>query len=108
MSKPLNKEILADFCVELVNRKSEILLQALELLERLRTNTSDSLLRIPAELTELLNGEENFEKIVNTKNVEELAELLSQYSTDSMIKVYENNYLKAKFPILAQSQFLDI
>lgn len=107
MSKPLHKEIVADFYTTLIDRKSEMLLQALELLESLRTNTDEKLVRISSELTEFLSDEENFEKVVNTKNIEELAELLSQSSPNSMIKVYENGYLRAKFPVLAQSRFLN-
>ncbi|NHG49968.1 hypothetical protein GRO02_000070 [Campylobacter jejuni] len=106
MSKPLNAEFFIELDTQLVDRKSEVLLQVLDLLETLKSNPNEKMARISSELTGLLENEENLEKIMNAQNLEELLNILVALNEDKMIKVYENAYLKEKFPHLASSQFL--
>ncbi|HEB9339736.1 TPA: hypothetical protein RZK43_001128 [Campylobacter coli] len=106
MSKPLNADFFIDLDTQLVDRKSEVLLQVLDLLETLKSNQNEKMARISSELTELLENEKNLEKIMNAQNLEELLNILVALNEDKMIKVYENAYLKEKFPHLASSQFL--
>ncbi|ECQ0732174.1 TPA: hypothetical protein ACW4FD_001060 [Campylobacter coli] len=106
MSKPLNEEIFIEFKSDLAERKNEVLLQVLELLETFRSDKNEKMARISSELTEILENEENLEKILNAKNLEELLNILIALNEDKMIKVYENAYLKERFPHLASSQFL--
>ncbi|EAJ2663089.1 hypothetical protein C7M97_04955 [Campylobacter jejuni] len=55
----------------------------------------------------ILNSfEENLEKILNAKNLEELLNILIALNEDKMIKVYEDSYLKEKFPNVMVDQFL--
>ncbi|HEF2949850.1 TPA: hypothetical protein R8759_001216 [Campylobacter coli] len=106
MSKPLNTEFFIELDTPVINRKSEVLLQVLELLETFRSDKNEKMARISSELTEILENEENLEKILNAKNLEELLNILIALNEDKMIKVYENAYLKERFPHLASSQFL--
>lgn len=106
MSKPLNTEFFIELDTPVINRKSEVLLQVLELLETFRSDENEKMARISSELTEILENEENLEKILNAKNLEELLNILIALNEDKMIKVYENAYLKERFPHLASSQFL--
>ena len=87
MSKPLNTEFFIELDTPVINRKSEVLLQVLDLLETLKSNQNEKMARISSELTELLD-------------------ILVALNEDKMIKVYENAYLKERFPHLASSQFL--
>ncbi|XAK34361.1 hypothetical protein AAID95_00225 [Campylobacter coli] len=96
MSKPLNTEFFIELDTQLINRKSEVLLQVLDLLETLKSNQNEKMARISSELTELLENEENLEKITNAQNLEELLDILVALNEDKMIKVYENAYLKEK------------
>ncbi|EDP6124077.1 hypothetical protein FWZ83_08710, partial [Campylobacter jejuni] len=98
MSKPLNEEIFVEFKSDLAERKNEVLLQVLELLETFRSDENEKMARISSELTEILENEENLEKILNAKNLEELLNILIALNEDKMIKVYEDSYLKEKFP----------
>ncbi|HDZ5066034.1 TPA: hypothetical protein RTH03_001436 [Campylobacter jejuni] len=106
MSKPLNEEIFVEFKSNLVERKDEVLLQVLELLETFKSNKNEKMLRISSELTEILKNEENLERILNAKNLEELLNILTALNEDKMIKVYENSYLKEKFPNVMVGKFL--
>ncbi len=106
MSKPLNEEFFVEFNTELVDRKNEVLLQVLELLEILKSNKNEKMARISGELTELLENEGNLEQILNAKNLEELLNILIVLNEEKMIKVYENSYLKERFPNLAVDKFL--
>ncbi|EOH9892187.1 hypothetical protein ACME9E_000942 [Campylobacter jejuni] len=55
----------------------------------------------------ILNSfEENLEKILNAKNLEELLNILIALNEDKMIKVYEDSYLKEKFPNVMVDKFL--
>ncbi|EHV5183113.1 hypothetical protein LC526_001926, partial [Campylobacter jejuni] len=45
-------------------------------------------------------------KILNAKNLEELLNILIALNEDKMIKVYEDSYLKEKFPNVMVDQFL--
>lgn len=67
MSKPLNEEIFVEFKSDLAERKNEVLLQVLELLETFRSDENEKMARISSELTEILENEENLEKILNAK-----------------------------------------
>lgn len=106
MSKPLNEEIFVEFKSDLAERKNEVLLQVLELLETLKSNQNEKMARISSELTEILENEENLEKILNAKNLEELLNILIALNEDKMIKVYEDSYLKEKFPNVMVDKFL--
>ncbi|ECK8448408.1 TPA: hypothetical protein R4720_001718 [Campylobacter jejuni] len=106
MSKPLNEEIFIEFKSDLAERKNEVLLQVLELLETFRSDENEKMARISSELTEILENEENLEKILNAKNLEELLNILIALNEDKMIKVYEDSYLKEKFPNVMVDQFL--
>ncbi len=106
MSKPLNEEVLSFIHTNLIDRKSEVLLEVLELLETLRANEDERMARISGELTELLADEENFKEISQAKNLEELLNVLVRLNENKMIKVYEQDYLKEKFPLLAGSEFI--
>lgn len=106
MSKPLNKEIFVEFKSDLAERKNEVLLQVLELLETFRSDENEKMARISSELTEILENEENLEKILNAKNLEELLNILIVLNEDKMIKVYEDSYLKEKFPNVMVDKFL--
>lgn len=86
MSKPLNEEIFIEFKSDLVERNNEVLLQVLELLETFRSDKNEKMARISSELTEILENEENLQKILN-----------ANLNKDKMIKVYEDSYLKEKF-----------
>ncbi|EJU5930323.1 hypothetical protein N4Z99_001778 [Campylobacter jejuni] len=91
MSKPLNEEIFVEFKSDLAERKNEVLLQVLELLETFRSDENEKMARISSELTEILENEENLEKILNAKNLEELLNILIALNEDKMIKVYEDS-----------------
>ncbi|HHI9564360.1 TPA: hypothetical protein ACQCUW_001227 [Campylobacter jejuni] len=106
MSKPLNEEIFVEFKSDLPERKNEVLLQVLELLETFRSDENEKMARISSELTEILENEENLEKILNAKNLEELLNILTALNEDKMIKVYEDSYLKEKFPNVMVDKFL--
>ncbi|ECQ7085848.1 hypothetical protein C3H34_08720 [Campylobacter jejuni] len=106
MSKPLNEEIFVEFKSDLAERKNEVLLQVLELLETFRSGENEKMARISSELTEILENEENLEKILNAKNLEELLNILTALNEDKMIKVYEVSYLKEKFPNVMVGKFL--
>ncbi|HDZ5244944.1 TPA: hypothetical protein R4L32_001644 [Campylobacter jejuni] len=106
MSKPLNEEIFVEFKSDLAERKNEVLLQVLELLETFRSDKNEKMVRISSELTEILENEENLEKILNAKNLEELLNILIALNEDKMIKVYEDSYLKEKFPNVMVDKFL--
>lgn len=106
MSKPLNEEIFVEFKSDLVEVKNEVLLQVLELLETFRSDKNEKMVRISGELTEILENEENLEKILNAKNLEELLNILVALNEDKMIKVYENSYLREKFPNVMVDKFL--
>lgn len=106
MSKPLNEEIFIEFKSDLAERKNEVLLQVLELLETFRSDKNEKMARISSELTEILENEGNLEKILNAKNLEELLNILIALNEDKMIKVYEDSYLKEKFPNVMVDQFL--
>ncbi|AOH49190.1 hypothetical protein FTK35_08080 [Campylobacter jejuni] len=106
MSKPLNEEIFVEFKSDLAERKNEVLLQVLELLETFRSDENEKMARISSELTEILENEENLEKILNAKNLEELLNILIALNEDKMIKVYEDSYLKEKFPNVMVDKFL--
>ncbi|EIO9617340.1 hypothetical protein P8K20_001681 [Campylobacter coli] len=106
MSKPLNEEIFIEFKSDLAERKNEVLLQVLELLETFRLDKNEKMARISSELTEILENEENLEKILNAKNLEELLNILIALNEDKMIKVYEDSYLKEKFPNIMVDKFL--
>ncbi|EAL4045832.1 hypothetical protein ACE26A_001085 [Campylobacter coli] len=106
MSKPLNEEIFVEFKSDLAERKNEVLLQVLELLETFRSDENEKMARISSELTEILENEENLEKILNAKNLEELLNILIALNEDKMIKVYEDSYLKEKFPNIMVDKFL--
>ncbi|EKC4009083.1 hypothetical protein OPZ30_001486 [Campylobacter jejuni] len=106
MSKPLNEEIFIEFKSDLAERKNEVLLQVLELLETFRSDKDEKMARISSELTEILENEENLEKILNAKNLEELLNILIALNEDKMIKVYEDSYLKEKFPNVMVDKFL--
>lgn len=106
MSKPLNEEIFVEFKSDLAERKSEVLLQVLDLLETLKSNQNEKMARISSELTELLENEENLEKITRAQNLEELLNILTALNEDKMIKVYEDSYLKEKFPNVMVDKFL--
>ncbi|EHD5856519.1 hypothetical protein NUE16_000554 [Campylobacter jejuni] len=106
MSKPLNEEIFVEFKSDLAERKNEVLLQVLELLETFRSDENEKMARISSELTEILENEENLEKILNAKNLEELLNILIALNEDKMIKIYEDSYLKEKFPNVMVDQFL--
>lgn len=106
MSKPLNEEFFVELNTELVDRKNEVLLQVLELLEILKSNKNEKMARISGELTELLENEGNLEQILNAKNLEELLNILIVLNEEKMIKIYENSYLKERFPNLAVDKFL--
>ncbi|HEA8076610.1 TPA: hypothetical protein RXM91_001180 [Campylobacter jejuni] len=106
MSKPLNEEIFVEFKSDLGERKNEVLLQVLELLETFRSDENEKMARISSELTEILENEENLEKILNAKNLEELLNILVALNEDKMIKVYEDSYLKEKFPNVMVDKFL--
>lgn len=64
------------------------------------------MVRISGELTEILENEENLDKILNAKNLEELLNILVVLNEDKMIKVYEDSYLKEKFPNVMVDEFL--
>ncbi|EAH9928674.1 hypothetical protein SUS31_001427 [Campylobacter jejuni] len=106
MSKPLNEEIFIEFKSDLAERKNEVLLQVLELLETFRSDENEKMARISSELTEILENEENLEKILNARNLEELLNILIALNEDKMIKVYEDSYLKEKFPNVMVDKFL--
>ncbi|HEB8468739.1 TPA: hypothetical protein R0996_001261 [Campylobacter jejuni] len=106
MSKPLNEEIFIEFKSDLAERNNEVLLQVLELLETFRSDKNEKMVRISSELTEILENEENLEKILNAKNLEELLNILIALNEDKMIKVYEDSYLKEKFPNVMVDKFL--
>ncbi|HEH4407883.1 TPA: hypothetical protein SG233_001411 [Campylobacter jejuni] len=106
MSKPLNEEIFIEFKSDLAERKNEVLFQVLELLETFRSDKNEKMARISSELTEILENEENLEKILNAKNLEELLNILIALNEDKMIKVYEDSYLKEKFPNVMVDKFL--
>ncbi|EAH4757321.1 TPA: hypothetical protein R8R02_001222 [Campylobacter jejuni] len=106
MSKPLNEEIFIEFKSDLAERKNEVLLQVLELLETFRSDKNEKMARISSELTEILENEGNLEKILNAKNLEELLNILIALNEDKMIKVYEDSYLKEKFPNVMVDKFL--
>ncbi|MEE34670.1 hypothetical protein ECB30_02255 [Campylobacter jejuni] len=106
MSKPLNEEIFIEFKSDLAERKNEVLLQVLEPLETFRSDKNEKMARISSELTEILENEENLEKILNAKNLEELLNILIALNEDKMIKVYEDSYLKEKFPNVMVDKFL--
>ncbi|EAL9715921.1 hypothetical protein D0W43_06570 [Campylobacter coli] len=106
MSKPLNTEFFIELDTPVINRKSEVLLQVLELLETLKSNQNEKMARISSELTELLENEENLEKITRAQNLEELLDILVALNEDKMIKVYEDSYLKEKFPNVMVDKFL--
>ncbi|EAJ8152451.1 hypothetical protein H9W53_001653 [Campylobacter jejuni] len=106
MSKPLNEEIFVEFKSDLAERKNEVLLQVFELLETFRSDKNEKMARISSELTEILENEENLEKILNAKNLEELLNILIALNEDKMIKVYEDSYLKEKFPNVMVDKFL--
>ncbi|MGM9009158.1 hypothetical protein ACTFDX_04875, partial [Campylobacter jejuni] len=57
MSKPLNEEIFFEFKSDLSERKNEVLLQVLELLETFRSDGNEKMVRISGELTEILENE---------------------------------------------------
>ncbi|TKX28865.1 hypothetical protein [Campylobacter estrildidarum] len=106
MSKPLNEEFFIELNTDLVDRKNEVLLQVLDLLEVLKANKDEKMARISSELTEILESEENLEKIMQAKNLDELLEILILLNDNKMIKIYENSYLEEKFPNLAADKFL--
>ncbi|EJG9877138.1 hypothetical protein NB749_001606 [Campylobacter coli] len=106
MSKPLNTEFFIELDTLVINRKSEVLLQVLDLLETFRSDENEKMARISSELTEILENEENLEKILNAKNLEELLNILTALNEDKMIKVYEDSYLKEKFPNVMVDKFL--
>lgn len=103
MSKPLNEEIFIEFKSDLAERKNEVLLQVLE---TFRSDKNEKMARISSELTEILENEENLEKILNARNLEELLNILIALNEDKMIKVYEDSYLKEKFPNVMVDKFL--
>ncbi len=105
MSKPLNEEIFVGLENNLVKRKKEVLFQVLDLLENFKSN-NEKMVRISSGLTEILDNEENLERILNAKNLEELLSILTTLNEDKMIKVYENSYLKEKFPHAVVDEFL--
>lgn len=106
MSKPFDERFLSPAGTEPVVQKSEVLLQILGFLEILKTNESGKMARISGELTELLADENNLDKVLNAKNLEELLLVLVELDENKMIKVYEKDYLKERFPLLARSRFI--
>ncbi|KAA6225203.1 MULTISPECIES: hypothetical protein [unclassified Campylobacter] len=110
MSKPLNAETQSfldtDLSLQINDRKNEILLQILNLLEVLKANEDDKMARISGELSELLEDEKNLKKITKTKCLDELLNVILKLNDDKMVKIYAKDYLKEKFPILAKSDFL--
>lgn len=106
MSKPLNEELLIELNTKLLDKKNEVLLQVLDLLEILNAK-DEKMVRISSELTELLENEENLTKITNANNLEELLNILLVLNKNKMLKVYENSYLKEKFPTLTRNKFLN-
>ena len=91
MSKPLNEEVLSLINTALINRKNEVLLQILELLEILKAKDDEKMARISSELTELLADESNLDEILKAKNLEELLSILIRLNENKMIKIYEKN-----------------
>ncbi|MBZ7935579.1 hypothetical protein H2279_02825 [Campylobacter sp. B0100352/1] len=106
MSKPLNEELFIPLNLDLIDRKNEVLLQALDLLEILKSNKDEKMVRISSDLAAILENEENFEKITQAKNLDELLEILILLNDNKMIKIYENSYLEERFPNLAADEFL--
>ncbi|MBK1963517.1 hypothetical protein [Campylobacter novaezeelandiae] len=106
MSKPLNQEILEGLNPEITIKKDNTLLEILNLLEILKSNTNEKMARISGELTELLSNNENFIKIQKADNLNELLEILTDIS-NKMIKVHNSDFLKEKFPVLKKSKFLN-
>lgn len=106
MSKPLNQEILEGLNPEITIKKDNTLLEILNLLEILKSNTNERMARISGELTELLSNNENFIKIQKAGNLNELLQILTEIS-NKMIKVHNNDFLEEKFPVLKKNKFLN-
>lgn len=106
MSKPLNQEILEGLNPEITIKKDNTLLEILNLLEILKSNTNERMARISGELTELLSNNENFIKIQKADNLNELLQILTEIS-NKMIKVHNNDFLEEKFPVLKKNKFLN-
>lgn len=107
MSSPLNTQILVDLnCEQEVSKKSESLMQILDLLEVLKSNSNEKMVRISCELTEILSNEDNLNKIENAKNLNELLEILQELNLSKMLKIYDNETLKDYFPTLARCEFI--
>ncbi|MBK1971269.1 hypothetical protein JG677_00710 [Campylobacter sp. TTU-622] len=106
MSKPLEQEILEELNLKVVNKKNNTLLEILNLLEILKSNKNKKMARISGELTELLSNNENFIKIQNANNLNELLQILAEIS-NKMIKVHNNDFLEERFPVLKKNKFLN-
>ena len=107
MSSPLNTQFIVDFnCEQGVSKKSESLMQILDFLEILKSNSNEKMARISSELTHILENEENLNKIENAKDLNELLEILKELNLSKMLKVYDNETLKEYFPNLAKSAFI--
>lgn len=93
MSKPADLAYLS--------KENTTLGQALALLE------SGKMVRISAELSEILADEKNYERIQNASNLEELLEVLSGASKEEkMLRVPCDELLRENFPNLAKRAFL--
>lgn len=106
MSKPLDQEVLLDLNTNATSKRDGILLQLLNLLENLQMHNSEKMIRISGELTEILANKRNCSKLYKAKNLEELLHILLQINQSKMLKIYGNDYLKEKFPVLAKNNFL--
>lgn len=108
MSKSIQGEFLADFKSELVSKKEGHLMQVLDLLENLKMDSKNQrLVRISSELSDILALEENYEKVKNAKDLDELLEIIEKIDiNDTMLKIYPEEILKKTFPTLAKKAFL--
>lgn len=81
--------------------------QALSLLETLQSQQSGRMVRISSELSNALADEDNFKKIQNAKNLDELLDTMEGFELENtMLKVPCEELLRATYPSLAKRAFL--
>lgn len=107
MSKVNPEQALIELETGVINKKSEMLMQVLALLESLKTRAKGKMARISPELTEIFNDEKKFERVRRSKNLDELLGIIESFDLDhKMLKIHCIEQLRKDFPILAKKDFL--
>ena len=90
-----------------ISKSNDAVGQALSLLETLQSQQSGRMVRISSELSNALADENNFKKIQNAKNLDELLDTMEGFELENtMLKVPCEELLRATYPSLAKRAFL--